>query len=54
MSFFHHGFCETSVASFVVKEAFSLLYFISFVHDYSGTAPVRFFQVDTIVLFQFV
>ena len=54
VSFFHHGFCETSVAVFVVKEAFSLLYLISIVHDYSGTALVRFFQFDVIVLFQFV
>ena len=51
VGFFHHGFCETSVALFVVKEIFSLPYFVSFVHDNSCTALVRFFQVSIIVLF---
>ena len=49
VSSFHYGFCETFVALFVVKEVFSLLYFVSFVHDDSGTAPVHFFQVNIIV-----
>ena len=54
VSSFHHGFCETFVALFVVKEVFSLLYFVSFVHDDSGTALVRFFQVNiTVLLFVF-
>ena len=51
VSFCQHGFCETFVALFVVREVFSLLYFFSFVHDNNSTALVRFFQVNIIVFF---
>ena len=34
MCFFHHGFRERSAVMFIVDLGLTLLYFVSFVHDY--------------------